>query len=75
MTKANTNFETSLQELNTLVDKMEHGDLDLEQSLKYFEQGVTLIRKCQTELKQAEQKVQILVEKNSKLELEDYDTE
>lgn len=75
MAKTNTNFETSLQELNILVDKMEHGDLDLEQALKYFEQGVTLIRKCQTELKQAEQKVQILVEKNSKLELEDYDTE
>ncbi len=73
MAKTNTNFETSLQELNILVDKMEHGDLDLEQALKYFEQGVTLIRKCQTELKQAEQKVQILVEKNSKLELEDYD--
>jgi exodeoxyribonuclease VII small subunit len=66
------NFENSLQELNTLVEEMEQGDLDLEESLKRFEKGIALIRKCQSALKEAEQKVQILVAKNK---LEPYETE
>jgi len=65
-------FENSLQELNTLVEEMEQGDLDLEESLKRFEKGITLIRQCQTVLKEAEQKVQILVAKDK---LEPYETE
>lgn len=71
----NINFEKTLEDLNTLIDKMEQGDLALETSLKYFEQGVGLIRQCQTALKTAEQKIQILTEKNNKLELQDYDVE
>ena len=66
------NFEQALDELNTLVEDMEHGDLDLEKSLQHFEKGITLIRKCQTALKEAEQKVQILVAKDK---LEPYETE
>ena len=66
------NFETALNELNTLVEEMEHGDLDLEKSLQSFEKGIALIRNCQTALKEAEQKVQILVEKDK---LEPYETE
>jgi exodeoxyribonuclease VII small subunit len=66
------NFEMALNELNTLVEEMEHGDLDLEKSLQHFEKGITLIRNCQTALKEAEQKVQILVTKDK---LEPYETE
>ena len=66
------NFEQALAELNTLVEEMEHGDLDLEKSLQHFEKGITLIRNCQTALKEAEQKVQILVAKDK---LEPYETE
>lgn len=54
------NFEQSLEQLNTLVEKMEQGDIPLEQSLEYFEKGVNLISGCQKALKQAEQKVQKL---------------
>ncbi|PIZ04499.1 MAG: exodeoxyribonuclease VII small subunit [Gammaproteobacteria bacterium CG_4_10_14_0_8_um_filter_38_16] len=54
------NFEKSLQQLNMLVEKMETGQLTLETSLSYFEEGITLIRQCQKTLNEAEQKVEIL---------------
>ncbi len=57
------NFEKSLKELEHLVDLMEQGDLSLEESLKHFEKGVALTRACQKALAEAEQKVQILLEK------------
>lgn len=66
------NFETALKELNTIVEKMESGGLSLEDSLKYFEQGIALTRQCQQALKDAEQKVQILLEKNGQIALENF---
>ncbi len=69
------NFEQSLQELEALVEKMEAGNLSLEESLKYFERGVALTRSCQKALADAEQKVQILLEKNGKEQLQDFDSE
>ena len=60
--KQNFNFEKSLDKLNKLVEKMEQGNLPLEDALKNFEEGVSLIRQCQTALQQAEQKVAILTE-------------
>ena len=57
-------FETSLNELETLVENMEKGDMTLEDSLKSFEQGIQLTRNCQMLLQQAEQTVQLLLEKN-----------
>ncbi|OGO90620.1 MAG: exodeoxyribonuclease VII small subunit [Coxiella sp. RIFCSPHIGHO2_12_FULL_42_15] len=56
----NFNFEKSLEELNTLVNKMEKGNLALEQSLQYFEKGVAIIRDCQQALQKAEMKIQVL---------------
>ena len=66
------NFEQSLDKLNELVTKMEHGDISLEESLKNFEDGIKLIRECQKELKNAEQKVKVLT-KNA--ELEEFETD
>lgn len=63
-------FEAAMLELERLVDKMEAGDLSLEQSLHAFERGVVLTRLCQRELQQAELKVQQL---NSDGELEAFD--
>jgi exodeoxyribonuclease VII small subunit len=57
-------FERSLAELEEIVEKLEQGDLSLEDSLKHFERGVQLTRACQTALKQAEQKVEILMRKS-----------
>jgi exodeoxyribonuclease VII small subunit len=50
-------FEAAMSELEGIVERLEHGDLPLEESLKQFERGVELTRTCQAALKQAEQKV------------------
>ncbi|WP_423062787.1 exodeoxyribonuclease VII small subunit [Candidiatus Paracoxiella cheracis] len=65
-------FEKSLNKLNDLVEKMERGNLSLEESLKNFEEGINLIRECQTALKTAEQKVQILTKENGRDTLKPY---
>lgn len=65
-------FEKALEELESLVEKMEQGDLGLEDSLKYFERGVALTRACQKALTEAEQKVQILADNAGKKELADF---
>jgi len=57
-------FERSLAELETIVDKLEQGELSLEDSLQQFERGVQLTRVCQTALKQAEHKVEVLLRKS-----------
>lgn len=61
-------FETALEELETLVEAMETGDITLEESLTKFERGIALTRQCQQALKQAEQKVQILMQENAEPE-------
>jgi exodeoxyribonuclease VII small subunit len=54
-------FEKKLSRLEEIVTKMEGGDLTLEDSLKFFEEGVKLSRECNTQLAQAEQKVKLLL--------------
>jgi exodeoxyribonuclease VII small subunit len=65
--KSTPDFEQSLTELQTLVERLENGELSLEDSLSTFEQGIRLSRECQTALQQAEQKVQILLERDGEL--------
>ena len=55
-------FEATLSKLQKMVDNLEQGELPLEKALSQFEQGIGLIRQCQTLLKQAEQKVTYLTE-------------
>lgn len=54
-------FEESLKKLETIVDKLEKGELSLEESLKLFEEGVSLSTACKQELDAAEGKVEMLV--------------
>lgn len=68
-------FEQSLKELETLVEKMEQGDLSLEESLQHFERGVQLTRTCQQALKDAEQKVETLLKKDGQEEVVPFDSE
>lgn len=68
----NFNFENALKELTSIVDDMERGDLVLESALGKFEKGVKIIRECHNALENAEQKVKILVEKQGKNLLENY---
>ena len=65
-------FEKALAELESLVEKMEKGDLGLEESLKHFERGIALTRACQKALSDAEQKVQILMENAGGKELASF---
>ncbi len=54
-------FEESLKKLETIVDKLEKGDLSLEESLRLFEEGVGLSATCKKELEEAEGKVETLI--------------
>ncbi len=60
-------FEQSLEKLEALVERMEDGDLTLEDSLKTFEEGIKLTRECQQALAAAEQKVKLLIEENGQI--------
>jgi exodeoxyribonuclease VII small subunit len=54
-------FEASLSQLETIVKKLEAGDLPLEESLKLFEKGVALSRECRDRLNEAERRIEILL--------------
>lgn len=71
-TDAIIDFEESLKQLEEIVNKMEQGQLTLEQSLGAFEQGVQLTRQCQNTLKQAEQRVSKLIPKDDSYELNEF---
>ncbi len=66
-------FEQSLSELEALVERMESGDLSLEESLGAFEQGIALTRSCQQALQAAEQKVEILTARTEDAPTEPFD--
>lgn len=68
-------FEAALSELEQLVEQMEQGELTLEDSLKHFERGIALTRACQQALKEAEQKVQVLLENEGKPVIEPFESE
>jgi exodeoxyribonuclease VII small subunit len=65
-------FEKSLAELEQLVNEMENGQLSLDESLAKFEKGVALTKACQNALKQAEQRVNLLLEKHGETLLEPF---
>jgi exodeoxyribonuclease VII small subunit len=65
-------FESSLNELEKLVQRLESGDLPLDDALKTFERGVELTRYCQTSLKAAQQKVDILLKRSGQPEVEPF---
>jgi exodeoxyribonuclease VII small subunit len=72
--KKSINLEKSLADLEALVEELESGDLPLDQAMKKFEEGIKLTRGCQAALKDAEQKVEILLKSAGGEEtLEDFD--
>jgi exodeoxyribonuclease VII small subunit len=68
-------FEATLSELEQLVERLEQGNLPLEESLKLFERGVSLTQACQNALETAEQKVRIVMEENGKPTLKPWTDE
>lgn len=65
-------FERNLTELEKVVERLEQGDLSLEESVKLFEEGVKLSQSCKQELEVAEGKIQILMEQGGKLKPRDF---
>ena len=74
-TTKNINLEKALADLEDLVEELESGDLPLEKAMKKFEEGIKLTRSCQKALKDAEQKVEILLKSAGGESLEDFETE
>ncbi len=70
-----TNLEKALADLEDLVEELESGDLPLEKAMKKFEEGIKLTRSCQAALKDAEQKVQVLLKSAGGESLEDFEAE
>ena len=70
-----TDFEKSLKELETLVERMEKGDQTLEASLKDFERGNALAAACRVSLEEAEQRIDKLVDKPGGFEREPFEPE
>ena len=68
-------LEKSLANLEELVEELESGDLPLETAMKKFEEGIKLTRGCQTALKEAEQKVEILLKSAGGDDLEEFEVD
>jgi exodeoxyribonuclease VII small subunit len=67
-------FEAALEELEQVVERLESGDLSLEDSLAAFEKGVGLVKFCNEKLTEVEKKVELLVkDKEGKLQLKPFD--
>ena len=70
-----SDFEKSLKELETIVERMEKGEQTLEASLKDFERGNALAAACRASLEEAEQRIEKLVDKSGVFERESFEPE
>ena len=68
-------FEESLAELEGIVEKLEKGQLSLDESLMLFEKGIKLVRECNDRLKNAQQRVEQLIGENGELRTEKFEVE
>lgn len=71
----NLNFEESLSELETIVQQLEQGELNLEDSMSLFERGLQLSHNSQNKLQNANQKLKILMQENGVQTLKDFDVQ
>ena len=73
MTKEN--FEDSMKKLETIVTELENGNLNLDESVKKFEEGMKIAKQCNNILEDAEKKITILLEEDGELKEEKFETE
>ena len=66
-------FEEALEKLEQITKELEEGDLSLEESLNYFDEGVQLAELCNSKLNDAQKKIEILLKKNDRLESTAFD--
>jgi exodeoxyribonuclease VII small subunit len=67
------NFEENIEQLEKVVQELESGNLNLEDSIKKFEEGINLSKKCNEILEEAEKKITVLVKKDDKVEEEKFE--
>lgn len=66
------NFEESIEKLEEIAGQLEKGDLSLEESLKKFEEGMKLSKKCNDIIENAEKKITILLQKDGEMQEENF---
>ena len=69
------NFEESMKKLENIVTELENGNLNLDESVEKFEEGMKLAKQCNNILENAEKKITILLEKDGELKEENFDAE
>ena len=72
---AKANFEENMNKLETIVADLEKGDLNLDDSVKKFEEGIKISKECNEMLEEAEKKITILLQKEDKREEKEFTTE
>ncbi len=66
-------FEENVEQLEKIVQELEKGDLNLDESIKKFEEGMNLSKKCNEILEEAEKKITVLIKKNDGLQEENFE--
>lgn len=69
------NFEESMKKLETIVTELENGNLNLDESVKKFEEGMKMAKQCNNILEKTEKKITILLENDGELKEENFDTD
>ena len=72
---ANTNFEKNMSDLENIVTELEKGDLNLDESISKFEEGIKISKECNKILEDAEKKITILLEKDGDVKEENFVSE
>ena len=72
---ANTNFEKNMSDLENIVTELEKGDLNLDESISKFEEGIKISKQCNKILEDAEKKITILLEKDGEVKEENFVSE
>lgn len=70
---AKSSFEDNMNNLEKIVTELENGDLNLDESISKFEEGIKISKECNKILEEAEKKITILLEKDGKIEEEDFE--
>lgn len=72
---ARSNFEDNMECLEKIVTELENGELNLDESIAKFEEGIRISKECNKILEQAEKKITILLERDGKIEEEKFSAE
>ena len=67
------NFEENMEQLEKVVQELENGKLNLDDSIKKFEEGMNLSKKCNEILEEAEKKITVLIKNGDKIEEENFE--